>query len=740
MRKTMAIVVLALFAAITSCKKPNTNKLGKNDPFAKTMVASTFFEINNDRDTVIEGPKGVTVSLSKGSFLNSKGKVVNGIVKVELAEALTMDDMVLSNLTTTANGKPLESGGMIYLNATADGEELTINKDKPAYIEIPTTDKKTGMKIYRGERGDNGEMNWTEEKEPENYLVPVDIMKLEFRPKGFAAVVEKQMPWHGYKKADEQLIDSLYYSLSKEGEVVFHVGPKKPSQPAATMNEPYDNPEAQVVDGEYTKDSYHHSHSGGDTIDSETRHSHPDCGIDPAMIKALKTAEFQNTIIATREFEQRMRVLHEIGNEEMLMFYVNGIDKKLWQVDELVANANEGNEIEKKFRDFAKQKCGSIENGNTDVARIRSFYEKRIVKIQEEVGKLKDQANRELDSLNKIAEEKKEQYVKLLWKREQYRMQRYGFSWSSTGWVNVDKPVGEPHEVERGKLVVNVKGNTAYDRVHGYVIYENIKSLYKLNTNDSRQFFVGNEVDKEMLMIKGKPARIIVIAYKGDQVFVGLKPFTTGATEVLDVTVQKSTDEQVKAICRGGELTSAESKADLASAGGGYALPGRTIKSYSSNLAYDSYTEENNIALDLEYQAFFYKEELRQQQILSDAMFEHRLDDAAFPCRDRCNGFSASIQSGQKLFVSNCSPCHNVNKDGTGPALAPLVGVREWEYLRDFTRNWEDLVAKGDKTAIDVANSRPSSMNKFPQLTDEEIISIWEYIACESGYYSRASY
>jgi hypothetical protein len=78
----------------------------------------------------------------------------------------------------------LETDGMIYLNATSKGKQLSINPEKPIYIEIPSHDKKSGMMVYKGERDDDGNMNWIEPQELEKFIIPLDIHSLDFLPNG----------------------------------------------------------------------------------------------------------------------------------------------------------------------------------------------------------------------------------------------------------------------------------------------------------------------------------------------------------------------------------------------------------------------------------------------------------------------------------------------------------------------------------------------------------------------------
>jgi mono/diheme cytochrome c family protein len=98
-----------------------------------------------------------------------------------------------------------------------------------------------------------------------------------------------------------------------------------------------------------------------------------------------------------------------------------------------------------------------------------------------------------------------------------------------------------------------------------------------------------------------------------------------------------------------------------------------------------------------------------------------------FKVKSPSNGIDA-----RAMFINNCASCHAINKDATGPALGNMTKMRTKYYLREYTRNWESLVASGDCMAIKVAQSRPTAMNKFPMLKDDAIDAIFEYLESES--------
>src|SRR5690606_3632756 len=126
----------------------NTVKLHQNDPFKNTIVKSQTFDIDSKQDNVIEGEKGTVLVFPKGCFKNSNGKIVDNNVKIELSEALSLEEMLLPNLATTAGGRLRETDGMSYSNGTANRQLLISHEDNPSHSEIPTSVKQAGTKVY----------------------------------------------------------------------------------------------------------------------------------------------------------------------------------------------------------------------------------------------------------------------------------------------------------------------------------------------------------------------------------------------------------------------------------------------------------------------------------------------------------------------------------------------------------------------------------------------------------------
>jgi len=126
-----SFLVLILFV-VCSCN----NKLEK-PLFSADNLPSWKITVDQNTDTVLRTPKGAALKIAKGSF--------NEAVTLEIKEAYTMKDMLLGGLVTEANGQPLVSGGIIYINAE-DGQPVSLLK--PITVALPTSYVDPQMQLY----------------------------------------------------------------------------------------------------------------------------------------------------------------------------------------------------------------------------------------------------------------------------------------------------------------------------------------------------------------------------------------------------------------------------------------------------------------------------------------------------------------------------------------------------------------------------------------------------------------
>lgn len=116
------------------------------------------FCIDPNRDTILYLEQGTIIGIPAHAFKTSSTECVTFKAK----EAYKYSDMLMENLSTMSNGRMLETGGMVYTEATDEnGKELAIAKDKELTIMMPTNSIDENMRLFYGERDPHNQMNWT---------------------------------------------------------------------------------------------------------------------------------------------------------------------------------------------------------------------------------------------------------------------------------------------------------------------------------------------------------------------------------------------------------------------------------------------------------------------------------------------------------------------------------------------------------------------------------------------------
>ncbi len=77
-----------------------------------------------------------------------------------------MADIVLAGLSTTSDGKLLETGGMLYVSATSEGRKLQVAEGERVLYTFPNVNNKTDMQLFNGNMDENEFVNWTPEEPP----------------------------------------------------------------------------------------------------------------------------------------------------------------------------------------------------------------------------------------------------------------------------------------------------------------------------------------------------------------------------------------------------------------------------------------------------------------------------------------------------------------------------------------------------------------------------------------------
>lgn len=613
---------------------------------ADKAIRPQIFEINTSSDTVIETREGIVFSIPANAFKNKSGDV-NGTVELEVKEAMNPGDIMQAGLSTMSDGKLLETGGMFYLNARQDGENLSIKPDKGIYTSIPDKNPGKEMMLFEGKRTDNGQINWMNPKPFENNLIPVDILSLNFYPPHFLDTLRSM----GYDITNKKLTDSIYYSLTchHHGESEFAsenwISKDSAGEPVigsaileAQAKRQADSIAEAIVkliksgkDFTYAEPD---SAKSNDTLNDGGHYEHYSCEIDPSKIHTIWDQKFNNTILATKEFEERLQVIFTTCNPKLLDLYVEGLSRKMYQMDSMAVTMLSGRETDAihkashAFEKFYAQRKGGVPINSSHMQKLKQYFEEKqklykdatlatLKKLYADENKKKrlgaiaktEHANSESLRHDKAYQEEfsinlKEAYRQL---GKEVSLNPPGRNFLSTtittpGWKNVDAYVMESTinrttldytDRETGKkavikyepFILKVTDQKKYDKVFAYLLPDKLSSFQRMP--------LAGDVFKENLNELFKYSSV-VIAFKGEDIFMGqISEVKPGAGSVSLSKITKAELDQFR-------FQNAAAPIDMVS--------------------------------ELNYQLFEQKENIRTKAIAQREAIRERLMQVVFPC------------------------------------------------------------------------------------------------------------
>jgi hypothetical protein len=155
--KLRNIFLGALMLILPAC---NTNN---QKAFQQSISMETdTIKIDNSKDTLIVGPKGTALFFEKDSFQLPDGTRPKGQISILLKECYSNSDIVRESLATTANGKLLDTRGMINVLAFSNSQDLTLKKGKKYIVHFPkdSVDRKKQMNLFYGKSNADGAIDW----------------------------------------------------------------------------------------------------------------------------------------------------------------------------------------------------------------------------------------------------------------------------------------------------------------------------------------------------------------------------------------------------------------------------------------------------------------------------------------------------------------------------------------------------------------------------------------------------
>jgi len=167
----MRLLALSLFIAffISSCQPDLSDVQPRRQVYTslqdfqtRNKVASQSFTASSSNTISLQGAKGSRFIFPANAFVTQSGQPVTGNVAIEVKEILKPIDMILSNMPTVSDGRPLESGGQFFIRATKNNEELKLAPGKQVQVVVRNANAQAmqGMQVFNGVETANGSVNW----------------------------------------------------------------------------------------------------------------------------------------------------------------------------------------------------------------------------------------------------------------------------------------------------------------------------------------------------------------------------------------------------------------------------------------------------------------------------------------------------------------------------------------------------------------------------------------------------
>lgn len=529
---TILVIGALVFLTIKNTKLEKENNTKEN---------KFTFNINNEKDTVIETPGGIIIGIPANAFDTKSDEV-----ELMIEEALTPYDIVKKGLSTTSDGKLLSTAGMFNIEAKVGNEKVQLKKSLD--VNVPTKEINPNMMLFDGQMNDKGEINWVNPKKITKDLKTYKMSQLDFYPVNYLPTLEVLKL--NYK--NRVYTDSLYYSFSgycRES----NISRKKFDAVPKVIN--YEIKIAPSIYNSLNKKNKIEDIYQYDTIEAKTLDTVSNYQIDPSKIKAIKNNKFNNTILATKEFEERIKYMHTLCTDLYLNVYINNLEKPMYYSDSICASMSYG-AIKEQFTKYYERKDAGVKISSSMQSKLSDYFlnkekayrmasQKMWEKFNDQISKDNSKAIEEEANFQLFEEYRKSEVfadelcLNLIKSYEQLGQKRecpilnpvpaeayYNVEINNTGWKNLDyyvteatltrssltyvDPSGKKAEISYSPISINITNRKEIEKVNVYLIPDKLNSFQKMEEKNT----TFNEKLNGFLNYK-----VCAIGFKGEQMY-----------------------------------------------------------------------------------------------------------------------------------------------------------------------------------------------------------------------------
>lgn len=251
--------------------------------------------------------------------------------------------------------------------------------------------------------------------------------------------------------------------------------------------------------------------------------------IPPSKVLSFWNPKFDNTLLATREFERRMQTLHGICEEKLLDIYINNLDQPLWFSDSLIMAKGH-----KEFENYFAERVGKMEVENAHVEGLKKFYEAEIKKLRQRMQEERQaEKQKERDWDKQVADERQKEASRKIARESQAfaeevdvnhqrTSRQLGFTQgftlrSNVRIVNIDREVsqatrnrktttiafeGKSSTIQYNDFSFTVENHTNYERIYTYLLPDKLNSYQRISGKKGVfDYPLNNEINYDVVVL-----------------------------------------------------------------------------------------------------------------------------------------------------------------------------------------------------------------------------------------------
>jgi|SRR5690554_1265620 len=216
--------------------------------------------------------------------------------------------------------------------------------------------------------------------------------------------------------------------------------------------------------------------------------------IPPSKVLAFWNEKFNNTILATRDFEKRMRVIHETCDESLLKLYTRNLDKPLYYMDSIAVERGYS-----QFEVFFAERVGKLEVDNAHVRSLEKLYQNGITSLREDLQKQRElyrAENRAFDE--ELVKERIQQALRTSSMENKMMREETRFNLKQKPLNNQSGSSSEPFISSTSLITVQQQTRSVGFRINRNNVIKNIDrevALATLNRTNFKGSYAGKNID-----------------------------------------------------------------------------------------------------------------------------------------------------------------------------------------------------------------------------------------------------